>query len=222
MTLLNAEKCLGLVDAELLRTAMLLVFLYLFASVAKDAYIGSSQNQVEKPAAGPSSGANKKAHKAKQGEAKGVNETKDAVDDGDDDSDEDDEADAALITNKFGLLDGPYKMVLCVNTSLKMEKGKIAAQCGHATLACYRKSLKLCPDAVGWWEHLGQAKIALKIPDDAEMDALQAKARALGLVSYIVEDAGRTQIAAGSRTVLGIGPAPVSVIDSIAAHLKLL
>lgn len=28
-------------------------------------------------------------------------------------------------------------------------------------------------------------------------------------------DAGRTQIAAGSRTVLGIGPAPVALIDAV-------
>ena len=70
-------------------------------------------------------------------------------------------------------------MNLCVNMSLKMEKGVIAAQ------------------------------------GEKEM---QAKS----LVTFIVEDAGRTQIAAGSRTVLGIGPAPVKVIDSIASHLKLL
>jgi len=122
----------------------------------------------------------------------------------------------------FGMLDAPYKMILCVNMSLKMEKGKIAAQCGHATLACYRKSLRMCPSSVKWWESFGQAKIALKIEGEKEMQELQAKAQALGLVTYIVEDAGRTQIAAGSRTVLGIGPAPVKVIDSIASHLKLL
>jgi hypothetical protein len=28
-----------------------------------------------------------------------------------------------------------YKMVLCVNTELKMTKGKIAAQCCHAAVA---------------------------------------------------------------------------------------
>lgn len=43
-----------------------------------------------------------------------------------------------------------------------------------------------------------------------------------GLITYVVEDAGRTQIAAGSRTVLAIGPAPVSVFESLTGHLKLL
>lgn len=126
------------------------------------------------------------------------------------------------VHDKFGMLDAPYKMVLCVNMSLKMEKGKIAAQCGHATLACYKKSLKVAPAAITWWERLGQAKIALKINDEADMVAIQEKAKLMGLVTYIVEDAGRTQIAAGSRTVLGIGPAPVKVLDSITSHLKLL
>ena len=43
-----------------------------------------------------------------------------------------------------------------------------------------------------------------------------------GLPMYLVEDAGRTQIAAGSRTVLGIGPAPVRVFDGVTSNLKLM
>jgi len=38
----------------------------------------------------------------------------------------------------------------------------------------------------------------------------------------VQEDAGRTQIAAGSRTVLAIGPAPVKEIDAVTGELKLL
>jgi len=174
--------------------------------------------------------ANRKARLAVRNQAKQEKSTKQQLEL----SPKSDKADGALgdevtvseeeekTAKSFGMLDAPYKMVLCVNMGLKMEKGKIAAQCGHATLACYRKSLKMCPDAVAWWERLGQAKIALKINDESEMDMIQAKARALGLATYIVEDAGRTQIVAGSRTVLGIGPAPVKVIDSITSHLKLL
>jgi PTH2 family peptidyl-tRNA hydrolase len=47
------------------------------------------------------------------------------------------------------------------------------------------------------------------------MAAIHAAAKEAGLPCYTVVDAGRTQIAAGSRTVCGIGPAPVSVIDKI-------
>ncbi|CAM9864636.1 unnamed protein product [Discosporangium mesarthrocarpum] len=35
-------------------------------------------------------------------------------------------------------------------------------------------------------------------------------------------DAGRTQIAAGSHTVLAIGPAPVSAFEGITSHLSLM
>jgi peptidyl-tRNA hydrolase len=38
---------------------------------------------------------------------------------------------------------------------------------------------------------------------------------------YLVEDAGRTQIAAGSRTVLGIF-GPVAVFEGVTDHLKLM
>jgi PTH2 family peptidyl-tRNA hydrolase len=44
----------------------------------------------------------------------------------------------------------------------------------------------------------------------------------MGLAAYIVCDAGRTQIAAGSQTVLAIGPAPKSQIDQVTGHLPLL
>ena len=39
---------------------------------------------------------------------------------------------------------------------------------------------------------------------------------------FVVADAGRTQIAAGSKTVLAIGPAPKSHIDAITGGLSLL
>lgn len=48
------------------------------------------------------------------------------------------------------------------------------------------------------------------------------KATKKGIPVYLVEDAGRTQIAAGSRTVLGLGPAPVKVFDDVTSHLKLM
>lgn len=51
---------------------------------------------------------------------------------------------------------------------------------------------------------------------------LEKKAKAAGIGTYIVFDAGRTQIPAGSQTVLAIGPAPKSQIDQITGHLKLL
>jgi peptidyl-tRNA hydrolase len=48
------------------------------------------------------------------------------------------------------------------------------------------------------------------------------QAEAAGLVTYMVADAGKTQIASGSRTVLGIGPAPETAFLGITDHLKLM
>lgn len=102
--------------------------------------------------------------------------------------------------------------------------GKIAAQCGHATLACYKTLLRSGPDhpILQRWEKLGQAKVALKVDSEEEMLVLQARAVSLGLCAHVIHDAGRTQIASGSATVLGIGPAPKSKIDEVTGHLKLL
>jgi PTH2 family peptidyl-tRNA hydrolase len=50
---------------------------------------------------------------------------------------------------------------------------------------------------------------------------LEAVARSLSLTARSIVDAGRTQIATGSRTVLAIGPGPVALIDQVCGHLKL-
>lgn len=78
------------------------------------------------------------------------------------------------------------------------------------------------PNALNAWEETGCAKIAVKCPSEEEMERIAAVAREKGIPCYIVEDAGRTQIAAGSRTVLGLGPAPVGVFDGVTSHLKLM
>lgn len=101
--------------------------------------------------------------------------------------------------------------------------GKIAAQCSHATLACYKYFLAYDPDSpiLRRWEREGQAKIALQVKSEDELELLQAQAISLGLCARVIHDAGRTQIASGSRTVLGI-LGPKSVVDAVTGELKLL
>ena len=106
--------------------------------------------------------------------------------------------------------------------NLSISPGKIAAQCGHATLACYKKLLRAAqkdpksPEAqlLNRWERLGQAKIAVQVKSQEEIMTLMATARSLGVTAEVVADAGRTQIEAGSLTVLGVGPAPKSLSKS--------
>merc|ERR1712176_333046 len=125
-------------------------------------------------------------------------------------------------SKQWGLMDAPYKLVLVVNKSLKMKSGKIAAQCGHASVACYKSALRQCPNALKAWENTGCAKVAVSCPNEEEMLCIMRKAYEKQIPLYLVEDAGRTQIAAGSKTVLGLGPAPVREFVGVTDHLKLV
>eukprot|EP00037_Helgoeca_nana_P020337 m.201427 g.201427 ORF g.201427 m.201427 type:complete len:243 (+) comp25229_c2_seq1:97-825(+) len=114
------------------------------------------------------------------------------------------------------------KMVILVRKDIKMDKGKIAAQCGHAVLGCYRIARKYQPEMVRMWFAYGQTKIALKVESEKDMDMIMRVAWENGLTAVPIRDAGRTQVAAGTKTVLGIGPAPKEVINLFTGHLKLL
>lgn len=100
----------------------------------------------------------------------------------------------------------------------------MAAQCAHATLACY-KTLLNSPNGnkvLRRWEGQGQTKVALQVRGEEELEFLQAQALSMGLCARVIRDAGRTQIAAGSSTVLGVGPGPRSRVDKVTGALKLL
>ncbi|KAE9410779.1 peptidyl-tRNA hydrolase [Gymnopus androsaceus JB14] len=102
-----------------------------------------------------------------------------------------------------------------------MSTGKIAAQCSHATLACYKTLLNSNPALLRQWERSGQTKIALRCSSEEELLTLQAQAQSLNLCARSIQDAGRTQIAAGSRTVLGIA-GPAKLVNRITSTLRLL
>ncbi|KAJ0172907.1 hypothetical protein K1T71_011083 [Dendrolimus kikuchii] len=122
----------------------------------------------------------------------------------------------ALVSNS------EYKLVLVVRTDLNMGKGKIAAQCSHAAVGAFEKALKKDPEGLKTWQMTGQAKVALKTDSVEEIKQIQDNAKKMGLITSLIRDAGRTQIAPNSVTVLGIGPAPKDIIDKVTGHLKLL
>ncbi|KAF2306699.1 hypothetical protein GH714_020641 [Hevea brasiliensis] len=114
-----------------------------------------------------------------------------------------------------------FKMVLVVRNDLKMGKGKIAAQCSHATLGLYKKLLHRAPKALNRWEMCAQPKVVVKIESEEDMLILQERAKSLKLPTHVTIDAGRTQIAPNSRTVMAI-LGPVEVVDDVTGGLKLL
>lgn len=114
------------------------------------------------------------------------------------------------------------KMVLIVRTDLKLSKGKIASQCSHAAIMCYRNTLDNKPKLIDEWLQQGQPKIVLKVQNLDEMEDVLKEANDHNLVYSIIRDAGRTQIPSGTTTVLGIGPDLTETIDPIIEKLKLL
>lgn len=125
-------------------------------------------------------------------------------------------------TNDIALTDeyDNYKLVLVIRTDLKMGKGKVAAQCAHAAVAAYKAASKH-PAILRAWEDCGQPKITLKVDSEAALVEIGKHAKAIGLLSNIVQDAGHTQIPSGSKTVCGVGPGPAPLIDQVTGHLKL-
>lgn len=105
-----------------------------------------------------------------------------------------------------------------------MGVGKIAAQVAHAALGLHRVLIEN-PQKYGQmlmsWEQFGETKIVVKGDNTSQLLDLAAKANSIDIPNYLVQDAGRTQIEAGSITVLGI-MGKIDQVDSVTGSLKLL
>ncbi|XP_050431949.1 peptidyl-tRNA hydrolase 2, mitochondrial-like isoform X1 [Adelges cooleyi] len=114
-----------------------------------------------------------------------------------------------------------YKMALLVRHDLKMGKGKVAAQCSHAMVHSYEAGLKLIPGVIANWELSGRQVDVFKIADEETMLKISDLAAAENFNVYIVVDAGRTQVAPKSKTVMAIGPAKCSQLDEITREFEI-
>ena len=117
------------------------------------------------------------------------------------------------------------KMVLCVRQDLGMGVGKMCSQCAHAAVMLCDTTTNSDSEFEKWrsrWHHRGAAKIVLQVRSEEELRSIAASGRQAGLPTAVVADAGRTQVASGSETVVGIGPAPRSLIDTVTGKLRLL
>ena len=117
---------------------------------------------------------------------------------------------------------GPVKLILIINNGLKMGKGKIAAQAGHASVQATLKAGEKNPLALQAWLSSGQKKVCLKGADADQLLALEKQAKEAGLLTSKIHDAGHTQIPSGSLTVLAIGPCQDDSVEKITGNLKLL
>jgi peptidyl-tRNA hydrolase, PTH2 family len=117
---------------------------------------------------------------------------------------------------------GTYKMVVVVRRELRLSAGKAAVQVAHAAVMLTRAAERRDAAALDAWLAEGQMKIALGVPTLADLEVVERAARARKIPTVWVEDAGFTEVAPGTRTCLGLGPAPASEIDAVTGDLPLL
>lgn len=103
-----------------------------------------------------------------------------------------------------------------------MGTGKIASQCAHAATGMYAELVQSQRSLLRQWEQCGQAKIVVTCKNQQEMNKLKEAAESIGLPTFVVADAGRTQVLSGSKTVLAIGPGRKASVDSITGKQRLL
>ncbi len=111
------------------------------------------------------------------------------------------------------------KQVIVVNDSLKLPKGKLAAQVAHASVSAFLAADEQAKQA---WLKNGMTKVVLKGENEEYLMKLQTQAEGQGVHAQLIEDAGRTVVPEGTVTCLGLGPAPESELDRLTGELKLL
>lgn len=109
--------------------------------------------------------------------------------------------------------------MIVVNESLKLPRGKLAAQVAHASVAAFLEADKAAQQS---WVSSGMAKIVLKVDREGELIRLYEAAVSRNIPAQLIADAGRTVVPAGTITCLGLGPASAVKLDELTGELSLL
>jgi PTH2 family peptidyl-tRNA hydrolase len=115
-----------------------------------------------------------------------------------------------------------YKLVIVIRSDLKLSAGKLAVQVAHASVACALECKKKNARWFSSWYREGQKKVVVTAANLAELKTLQRKAEQQKIITYLVSDAGLTEIPPGTVTCLGIGPGPAAKVDKVTGQLSLL
>jgi PTH2 family peptidyl-tRNA hydrolase len=134
-------------------------------------------------------------------------------------------------------------MMIVMRRDLKMRKGKIAAQAGHAAVEAVLTALRreerfmdLCPSEDGFGLRTegknespltecfnkGCAKICVYVDSEEELLQIASKAEEKGIIAAVITDAGMTEFhGVPTKTCLALEPLPSDKADELTGGLPL-
>ena len=134
------------------------------------------------------------------------------------------------------------KMMIVMRRDLKMRKGKIAAQAGHACIEAILRALnkeKRINDfeiidgetvlkntgentPLSDWFEYGCAKVCVYVDSEEALLDISKKAEEKGIIAAVITDAGMTEFhGVPTKTCLALEPLPAEVADEITGELPL-
>ena len=135
------------------------------------------------------------------------------------------------------------KMMIVMRRDLKMRKGKIAAQAGHACIDAILMALnkegrvndfEITDDGIilkdsdksttplSDWFKYGCAKICVYVDSEEELMNIADKAKEKGIIAAVITDAGMTEFhGVPTKTCLALEPLPAEVADELTGNLPL-
>ncbi|HXP49327.1 MAG TPA: aminoacyl-tRNA hydrolase [Bacteroidia bacterium] len=134
-----------------------------------------------------------------------------------------------------------HKQILVWRKDLNCRKGKIAAQCAHASVAAILSVAKrsqwdngeelisktltidLMDKRLDEWLTGNFKKVCVYVESEEELLALHQKAKDAGLITALITDSGLTEFhGVPTNTCIAVGPDFEDKVDAITGHLKLL
>lgn len=129
-----------------------------------------------------------------------------------------------------------HKQVLVWRKDLKVRKGKIAAQCAHASLAAILNTgvvgqddvvgkcvnIPLTPQTKDWIRG-NFKKVCVYVNSEVELLELHKKAQEAGIITALITDSGLTEFnGVPTNTCIAVGPDFEDKVDTITGGLPLL
>ena len=135
------------------------------------------------------------------------------------------------------------KMMIVMRRDLKMRKGKIAAQAGHACIdailmalnkeGCINdfemtsdglvlKNAERSSTPLSDWFMYGCAKVCVYVDSEEALMDIAKKAEERGIIASVITDAGMTEFhGVPTKTCLALEPLPADIADELTGALPL-